>query len=178
MSIDPVSLFAIKSALEVGTAVASFATMAGQADAQEEINNRAASDSLEAARLNYDQLAAMNEQSRAAAEQEIMENDREALRSTEMARAAASEAGVTGLSVDALIRDMYGKQARFRDTVNVNLENQQRQIEFEKRNVSASTQSQLNSLPPVEPPNFMGLALRAGTGIFGAYKDHLKVKNP
>lgn len=176
MSIPPQALFAIKSAFEVGSAVVGLASQAGAASAQSQINEQHAASIREAQRLNYDQLASMNEQSRASAEQQIMENDKEALQMTERARAAAGEAGVSGLSVDALLRDMYGKQARFTDSVNVNLENQQQQIDFERRNVTVSAQSQLNSIAPVERPNYIGAALKTGDGIFGAYKDHLKVK--
>lgn len=172
----PGALFAIKAATQVATAAVTVMSQAGAAEAQEEMNAREEASIREANQLNYDQLALMHEQQREQAEQALMENDTEALKATERAQAAAGEAGVTGLSVDALLADMYGRQARYTDSVEQNLKGAQTQIEFEKRNAQVTSQSQLNSLPVPDQPDYFGAALRAGNGIFGAYKDHLKVK--
>lgn len=176
MSIPPQVLFAIKSAFEVGTAAVSVASAAGAAQAQSEANQLAKESAMEARNANYDQLAAMAQQENAAAAQQIQENQIEALKSTATAEVAAGESGVTGLSVDALLADMWGKSARFEDNVNQNLEAKQQQIQFELDNANRSYQSTVNSLPAVQKPNYLGAALKAGSGIYGAYKDHLKVK--
>lgn len=176
MSIPPPFLFGLKSALEVGTAAVSVASAAGAADAQSDANEIAKDSAMDARDANYDQLMAMSNQEKAAAEQQIQENDIDALKATERAKVAAGESGVTGLSVEALLADMYGKQARFTDNVNQNLENKQQQIAFERDNASRGYTSAINSLPTVSKPNYIGAALDAGSGVFGAYKDHLKVK--
>lgn len=176
MSVAPGILFALKSAFQVGTAVTSIATQAGAASAQEEANEIAEQNARAARDANYDQLMALSNQEQAAAEQQIRENDIEALKATERAKTAAGESGVTGLSVDALLADMYGKQARFTDNVNQNLENREQQIAFEGGNIDRSFQSSVNSLPTPQPVDYLGPIAKAGSGIFGAYKDHLKVK--
>lgn len=176
MSIPPQVLFAMKTAFEIGTAAVTVASTKGAADAQSEVNDIAKENAIEARNANYDQLMAMSKQETAAAEQQLRENDIEALKATERAKVAAGESGVTGLSVEALLADMYGKQARFTDNVNQNLENRQQQIAFERDNVDRAHQSTVNSLPIPERPNYMGAALKAGDGIFGAYNDYLKVK--
>ncbi len=130
---------------------------------------------MEARNANYDQLMAMADQEQASAEQQIRENDTEALKATERAKAAAGESGVSGLSVDALLADMYGKQARFTDNVNQNLENSQQQIAFEIDNADRGYRSTVSSLPTIEKPNYAGYALQAGSGVFNAYKTHLKI---
>ncbi len=175
MSVPPQVLFAVQSAFSTGSAVLGVATQAANASAQAEANEIAQQNAIEARDANYDQLALMAEQETAAAEQQIAENDIEALQATERARVAAGEAGVSGLSVDALLADMYGKQARFTDSVTKNLENSQQQIAFEKSNVSNSYKSTVNNLPTVQKPNYLGAALQGGAGVFDAYKTHLKI---
>ena len=176
MTIPPPVLFAMKSALEVGTAVTGVLSAGGAAAAQAEANQVAKENAIEARNANYDQLMAMSQQETASAEQQMRENDIDALKATERAKVAAGESGVTGLSVDALLADMYGKQARFTDNVNQNLENKQQQIDFERDNAERGYRSTINNLPTVQKPSYAGAFLRAGSGVFGAYKDHLKVK--
>lgn len=176
MSITPTVLFAMKSALEVGTAAVTVASAAGTASAQEEANEIATDNARKARDANYDQIMAMASQEQAAAEQQLRANDEEALRATERAKVAAGESGVTGLSVEALLADMYGKQATFTDNVQQNLEATNQQLGFEIGNTDRAFQSTVNNLTPVSRPNYAGEALKAGSGVFGAYKDHLKVK--
>lgn len=176
MSIPPQILFALKAVSSVASAGAGVAAQAGAASAQSEANEIAKDNAIEARDANYDQLHLMAQQEQAAAEQQIQENDLEALRSTETAKVAAGESGVTGLSVDALLADMYGKSARFEDNVNQNLEARTNQIGFEMENVDRSYRSTVSSLPQPAKPDYLGATIKAGSGIFGAYKDHLKVK--
>lgn len=173
---DPFSLFTLSSALQVGTAAVSVAAQAGAASAQEDANEVAEVNAMNTRNANYDQLHLMSQQETASAEQQIAENAEEALRATETAKVAAGESGVTGLSVEALLADMYGKSARFEDNVNQNLENSQQQIAFEQENADRGYQNTVNSLPIVAKPDYLGAALRAGSGVFGAYKEHIKVK--
>ncbi len=176
MSIPPPVAFAIKSAFEIGTTGLAVASAAGQASAQADANEIYKQNAMETRDANYDQLALMAEQERAASEQQIMENDRDALEATERARVAAGEAGVQGLSVDALLADMYGRQARFTDNVTQNLENRSQQIEFEGSNIDRGYRSSVVNLPQVNKPSYLGAAIEAGSGVFGAYQDHLKIK--
>lgn len=173
---DPFTMFLIQAGTAAATGVTTLASQKGAADAQEDANAIAKENAMETRNANYDQLHKMAQESQASAEQQIFENDTEALKATERAKVAAGESGVTGLSVDALLADMYGKQARFNDNVTQNLENQQQQIAFEIDNADRGYRSTINNLPLVQKPNYLGTALKTGSGIFGAYKDHLKVK--
>lgn len=173
---DPFTMFLIQAGTAAASGAVSLASAAGNASAQSDANEIAKQNSIEARDANYDQLHLMAQQSQASAEQQIFENDTEALQATERAKVSAGESGVTGLSVDALLADMYGRQARFNDNVTQNLENQQQQIGFEMENAARTSQSQINSLPTPQKPDYLGTALGTGSGIFGAYKTHLKVK--
>lgn len=176
MSLPPPALFALKSVFEVGTTAVSLATAAGAASAQTEANGIATQNEITARNADYDQLHLMAQQDQAAAEQQIQENQIDTLQATERAQVAAGESGVSGLSVDALIADMWGRSAQFEDNVNQNLENRQQQIAFEGGNVDRRYQRTVSSLTPVEKPDYLGATLRAGSGIFGAYRDHLKIE--
>ena len=172
---DPATMFAISTAMAAVTGGVSVAAAHGNAQAQTEVNEIATENAIEARDANYDQLHLLAQQERAAAEQQINQNQEELLKAEATAQTAAGESGVSGLSVDALLADMYGNSAQFEDNVTQNLENREQQINFERDNVSRGYQGTLNSLPPVEQPNYLATALGTGSTIFGAYKDHLKV---
>jgi len=172
---DPVTMFAISTAMAAASGGASLAAAKGNADAQTEANEIAAENALIARDSNYDQLNLLAAQEKAAAEQQINQNQEELLKATATAETAAGESGVSGLSVDALLADMYGKSAQFEDNVTQNLENKEQQIGFELENAGRGYQSTINNLPTVQQPDYLGTALSTGSSIFGAYKDHLKV---
>lgn len=172
---EPTTLFAIGAGLSLAQGVASYASASSAANAQEKQNRAQAKNIREATFANYDQLELRRQQEEEAAGQNLTENQIEALKATETAQVAAGEAGVSGLSVDALLRDLYGQEARYRDSVQTNLDYTTQDISHQKDNVHRSGVSQVNSLQPVQRPSFLGAALKTGTGIYGAYNTHLKV---
>lgn len=163
------------AAFEIMTTVTGVAAAAGQAAGQSEVNQIAKTSEMQSRDANYDQLNLMAQQEQASAEQQIRQSDTEALQATARAEVAAAEAGVSGLSVDALINDMWGRNAQFTDNVNQNLENTNQQIAFELGNASRSYNSSVNSLPVPEQPNYMAAALSAGSSFYRGIKGPLEV---
>lgn len=100
-------------------------------------------------------------QEQVAAAQGIQQSATKAREARARARVSAGEAGVAGLSVDALINDLTRQEAEYRFSV-------QQQQEFNDVNrelalEGGAMQSRMNLLSinkPIEQPNYLGAALR------------------
>jgi hypothetical protein len=167
----------LQAALSVGTTL-----MGYQADRQmAKAENAAIAQANESAReqmvSNNDQLAKQADQAKAQATTKIVDIEREAKRRAATASVAAGEAGVTGLSVDALLADLYGQAGGMRDGVNQNLEAQSNEIARGYEENARSYKNTVQSRAKSPKPSLLGAGLRVFTGIADAYKDDLRV-NP
>lgn len=169
------------SAIQAGLAVGGTALNYSQGVAQANAIEAANKDANERARQNmiadYDNLTRMEQQEAAAASQKIAQNQIEAKKTAATAQVAASQAGVSGLSVDALLGDIFGQEASIRDSVNQNLENTGLQIQQERESVAQGFTNTINTRSQATRPSFLGAALEGATGAFGAYKDELKIRS-
>jgi hypothetical protein len=176
MSVDPFTMFMVSSALSAGQAGISHMAAAGQASAQNQINRLAAEETRTSLIADYEAFDAMDREETQGAAEEIEATRREAMRRRGTVRTAAGEAGVTGLSVDALLRDLHGQEATMRDGVATNLERTRSQFQRERTGAAATATRRLRSAPPVQRPSFAATALTTGAGIAGAYNTHLRVR--
>jgi len=135
-----------------------------QYDAQAEAYKQNALNAQAAARDEYASTQNRLLQEREAAVQERTEASIEALSARSTARTAAGEAGVSGLSVDALLADYYAKEGRNSASIENNLSATQNYLIGEMDSIEARTQSQINSVPIPTPPSFLPTAV----GIFSS----------
>lgn len=142
-----------------------------QAKAQNTYNDQQAKNTMEAYRANLAQTSLMQSQEQAAATQKITENNRAAEAAKAKALVSAGESGISGLSVDALLADLSGEQARYNESVNQNYQNASTAIDNQRTNAQANAASQINSLKTPQSPDYLGASLRIGQ----AYYDY---KNP
>jgi hypothetical protein len=106
----------------------------------------------------------IQEQETAAAERFDTAQDARAARATAMT--AAGEGGVTGFSVEHLMRDMYARESRSNDRVDQNLDWTMAQLDLERKQQSARTLDRINSVPRGQKPSFADAALRiAASGL-------------
>ena len=175
MTIAPAAMFAIQAGVALAGTAASIAAQAGQARAQTKINARAADEAERAAQENYQALQKMAGQEAENTSQQLQEVGDEARAAASSARVAAGEAGVSGLSVDALLRDLYGDRERLNSNANMQLDRTVDQLNSEARGVQSGTQSRLNSLTPVSPEDWLSPTAQAGAGIAGAWRDNFKI---
>lgn len=168
---------AISAALGVGSTALQYSQANAQAQIQaqqnREANDRARRNMIE----DQDAMTRMEMQERAAATQKINQAQLDSARTEATARVAAGAGGVSGLSVDALLGDIFGNEAAIRDSVNQNLENTGAQLQSERRSLTRGYENTINTRPQVQKPSFLGAALEAGTSVMGAYKDELKLRN-
>jgi hypothetical protein len=104
----------------------------------------------------------IQEQETASAERFDTAQQARAARAT--ALTAAGESGVTGFSVDHLMRDMYAREQRSNDRVDQNLDWTMAQLDLERKQQSARTLDRINSVPRGQKPNFADAALRIAAG--------------
>lgn len=161
------------TALLVLTAASTAAGVYGQQQqvkAQNAYNDQQAKNTMEAYRANLAQTNLMQSQEQAAASQKINENNRAAEAAKAKALVSAGESGISGLSVDALLADLSGEQARYNESVNQNYENASMAIDNQRKNVQINAASQINQLKTPQAPDYLGAALRIGQAAY-AYKN-------
>jgi multidrug efflux pump subunit AcrA (membrane-fusion protein) len=164
----------LSAALSVGTTAVGFMAQSAEANAQAAANEAANESARQQTISDYDQIAMRGKQEKAAADAKLFQTKIEQKKAVASAEASASEANIGGLSINALLTDIYGQEARIRDGVNQNLEATTNEI----RNMGTSTarnfKNTINTRPAVNRPSLAGAFLEAGTGILGAYKDDLR----
>lgn len=137
--------------------------MAAQQDAIYE-QNRVNAISNHANQQNQANLRASQEMEAAAAEKFDTTLDARKARATHVV--AAGEAGVSGLSIDGLLRDFSGREARYNDRVDQNLDWTLAQIETQKKGFGFDAVDRINSVQRGQKPSFIGLGLKiAGSGF-------------
>lgn len=167
---------AIQAGLSIGSTALGFAQSSGQAAAMEEQNEQTREEARQYMIQDYDQTNRLLAQEKTAAGQRLEENQIEGAQTRATAKVAASAGGVSGLSVDALLGDIYGREASIRDSVNQNLENTTHQVGVERQGIYRQTLGTYRSLPVPQKPSLLGAALEGATGVYGAYKDKLRVR--
>lgn len=114
-------------------------------------------------------------QERAGAIQDQFENSIEAAKARGTANAAAGERNTSGLSVDALLADYYGKEGRYNSAVQTNYSYAAQSAADQMEGLHATTQNQINSVPRPTAPSYLGAALRVaslGLDAFGDYRQN------
>lgn len=120
----------------------------------------------------------MFQEQEAAAEEKI-DTMREARAAKATAEVAAGEAGVSGLSVDALLREFSITESRHNERTDRNTEWAMDQLQDEIRGIRANAEDRINSVQRAAKPSFFntGLTIAAkGAESFNAYADR-KFKN-
>lgn len=128
------------------------------AKAQARANAAAARSVRDATIANYAELERRRTQEREAASEELTALRRRELKRRERARVSAGEAGVAGLSVDALLRDFYGQEAFAAETVRNSFANRSTQIDAELEQTRRGARSRLGALAEPQGPD-LGAAL-------------------
>lgn len=168
---------ALQAALSIGSTAATFAVNKANANAQEAAIAQADNDARMQAISDYDQLTRVGMQERAAATGKITENAIATKKAVASATASAGESNVGGLSVTALLTDIYGQSARIQDGVNQNVENANAQLQTDFANTGRGLKNTIMTRPQVQKPSLIGALIEGTSGVVNAYKDTIKVKS-
>ncbi|GGD98165.1 virion core protein, T7 gp14 family [Rhizobium anhuiense] len=170
MCVDPIS--AIGLAIGAATSVVQYQ---GQVSAAEEQNKLYRDNAARANQNARDQMfqtqqRMLQEQEKAGAEK--ADNLKEAREAKATATVAAGEAGVSGLSVDALLAEFDGRAAQANDRVDQNTEWTLNQLNNEMKGIRSNAEDRINSVQRAAKPSFFDAGLRiAGAGL-DSYNDY------
>lgn len=133
--------------------------------------------SVSSANAQYRALQDRASQEGDAATAKALEEARAGAAARSTARVAAGEAGVSGLSVNALLNDFMAEESRYRDSVATNLGYSKAQLESEMGGVRAQAQGRISSIQPymrspVDTPNYFGGAMKIGGAALDTYNKY------
>ena len=121
------------------------------------------------------QLQIRNMQESEAATQQIINNDLAGEKARSTAKAAASDSGVSGLSVSSLRADFHRQQSNYDTTVKTNQEWAKQQLTEDEKSSRAQAQGRIASVQPyiaspIKTPDYLGTALN-GAMVMYAHGD-------
>ena len=158
-------------AVSAATQGASYAAEASAAEQQNRLYRENAMRTNENARQQmFDTQQRMVQEQEAGAAEKI-DTMREAREARATAEAAAGEANVSGLSVEALMREFSGREASFNDRVDQNTDWSMRQLNNEMRGIRANAEDRINSVQRAAKPSFFDAGLRITGAGLGNYSD-------
>jgi len=159
---------AVTAAISAAGIAASTAMQAAQAKKQNAALAKAANASYN---NNVKQEDTALIQKQMASQQDEMNSGIQAAQARATARASAGEAGVAGLSVDALVNDYTATEARYRDGLKQNMEweTQQYKNRIEGHQVDAENMYNMNM---AQGPSYLGAALRIGGSLASSYMEY------
>lgn len=149
-----------------GQAVLGHQAAVAEAEAQNlrHEENRREANRAAVTRFAHQQNQLLQEQAAASQEKESVQAEGLAARSR--ARTAAGEAGVSGLSVEALVGDFYRQQGQFEQTLDRNFAQRADFLRAEMDATESQTAARINSVPTAQKPSFAGAAIRIlGSGV-------------
>lgn len=170
MCLDPISI--IGMGLSIMQGLAGYAQAQAQVDAQ---NQQAEQNRLNSLQAMRDEQAAVQRklsQERAATSTEMFKDQIAAARATSQATVAANEAGVTGLSVDALLGDIKSQYGRQNDALDSNFQMTRGSIGDELIQTHNRAKSRIDSVPYAADASPFPFLLGAASGILKDYKDY------
>lgn len=153
------------AALSIASTAAGLYGQMQQANAMEDYNKDMARNATIANNQRNAQINQRQIQERDSAQGRIMQNNLEATRAKAAAKVSASSAGVSGLSVDALINDMGASQGRYNASVGENLRASTAAADWDRVASYNNMASTINGLRAPTMPNYFGAALQIGTAV-------------
>ncbi|WP_440982396.1 virion core protein, T7 gp14 family [Shinella sumterensis] len=162
--------------LGIAQSAVQYSAAQDQYEAQMEVQRQNALNASKAAENQYANINVRAQQEEMAAAQQRQESKIEAAKAASTVEVAASEGGVSGLSVDAVLRDIYAQHGRNEASLDVNQRMSRDYLTGELKAAEAGGQNQINSVPIPEKPSMMPYVLNAfGSGL-NAYSNRPKKK--
>ncbi len=165
--------------ITIGLAVAQTgATIMGQRQAaktQEKVQANASKAERQRYLHEVSSMRIQQGQEQVAAAQRLQESTKKAREARATARVSAGEAGVAGLSVDALINDLTRKEAEYNFNTQKQLQMSDVNRTLQLRDAGLGfTNNMLRINKPIEQPNYLGAALsgaQTGLSTYSVTKD-------
>lgn len=178
---EPTTIALATSALSIASGISQYQEQLAAASAQSKYNKQAAEDAANNARQQYNDIQRRRVQEDIAKGQQLQQSKMELQKRQAEAKAAASDAGLAGLSIDSILGDMAGQSARAQDAINQQAEFTQQQLTASAEGIHAGGQRAINSIAPVRIPGIGDLASNTAPGVAQAgsalYSDYSSYKS-
>lgn len=161
-------MMAMATALQVATTAYQTYSADQQVDAQNDFAKQQAKEGSKLARESFiaqaGQMNLRDSQEAEAASTELTTSAKKAAEARATARVSAGEAGVSGVSVDALINDFYDQEAGYSEGVKRNLElgRDQTKAELHGLRSNALDRSLSFKRPLAQRPSYLAAGITAG----------------
>lgn len=166
----------------IGLGIAQSAMQASAANdqykQQMEVQRQNAVNASRAAENQYANIAIRAQQEDMARHQQESETNIEVAKAASTVEVAAAQGGVSGLSVDAVLMDIYAQQGRNEAALDTNQRMSRGYLEGEMKAAEAGGQGQINSVPIPEKPSPMPYFLNAFGSSLNAYSGAIGRKEP
>lgn len=158
--------------LGIAQSVAQFGAAQQQYEAQMEHQRQNAINASRAAENQYANINIRAQQEDTARNQQQLATNIEVAQAVSTVEVAAGVGGVSGLSVEHILRDIYAQQGRNEAALDVNARMSRDYLMGEKKAAEAGGQSQINSVPIPEKPSILPYALGAFSSGLNAYSNY------
>ena len=170
---EPTTLMVISIAMSAATTLAATSAQQQQAQAQADHQKQSADAAVANSLNQYASIQRRTLEEREAAAGALEENNIEAAQARARAKVAASAAGVTGLSTQNLIADIFNQEGRKDQAVRTNLSFVEAQLADQQQSIFAGAQSAVNQgSTPIFAPSYASAALKIGADSLGAYNTY------
>lgn len=159
---EPTTIAAAALALSAASTAATVYQQQQTANAQSKANQQSYDSQMIAYNANQANANWLKTQEADALSQKQIGNNAIARRDMSKATVASGEAGVSGVSVDALLAELGGRAGQANSTAEVNYLARDRAIEMDRMNSWSGTASAINSLKTPTEPDYLGAGLRIG----------------
>jgi hypothetical protein len=159
------------STFMVGAAQAggNFISNQTKANAQDAMYDANKANAERSAAFEYNQGRLRMQQESDAAGEKSFQNMLDTRAKAATVETAAGDAGITGLSVEGLVRDVYGAGGRTNDNIKSNLDMTEAQLSAGEQGIFARETDRINSVPKGVHPSLFGLGLDiAASGLNAA----------
>lgn len=174
---EPTLMLGMSLAMSAGQAVLGFQAANSQYKSQMDAYRQNAENSALAAADNYSALNIRAQQEGQAHSQAALQSEIEKSQAVASAEVAAAAGGVSGLSVDAVVRDIYAQAGRNETAADTNLRMSRDYLGAELKSTQRNAQNQINSMTLPEKPSAFPFLLQGFASGLNAYSGYYDRKN-
>lgn len=156
----------LMSGLQIASSAFGLYNQMQQQSAMERYNQQVYDNQMQAYRFNQANNNFTRLQEAENLAQQKVTNNAAARRAQARAKVSAGEAGVAGLSVDALLAELGGMAGQDNANAEVNYLRRDRAIQADGYNNYVSTASNINKLETPKSPDYFSAALKIGQSVY------------
>ncbi len=163
---EPTLIAGLSFAIGAAQSVMQYQAASAQAAQQNALYEVNKQNSLNAFTDNQKQLTTRQIQEEESAGAEKFNQSLETKKALATEQVAAGEAGISGLSLEHLMRDIQGRSDRYNDRVDENRDWAVTQLQMEKKGQGYQTLDRINSVQKAVKPSYASVGLRIlGSGV-------------